>query len=334
MQTDRQRHTIDLSDHGDSAGREAEKPTDIPGRGWKAIIKRVKVGLKNNHTSLLAAGVAFKSLLALFPSIVAVVTIWGLVASPQEITRQVAGFTSALPRDAANLLERQMSQVASTSTRTLSIALAVSVLLALWSASGGMTGLMEACTAAYDEVDTRRFPVKRGIALLLTVGAVVFVLLSLALIAVLPAVLGSIGLASRAETIINIGKWVLLAVLVMAAVAVVFKYAPDRERALMRWVTPGAVIATVLWLIGSALFTVYVNNLGKFGETYGSFAGIVVLMLWLFLTAYVVLLGAQINAEIERQTATDTTVGNARSMGQRGARPADRTPEHFDSPRA
>lgn len=315
------------------AGQDADKPSKIPGRGWTAILKRVKSGVKEKHLSLLASGVAFKALLALFPAIVAAVTIWGLVASPEQITQQVEGFSSALPSGAGELLTSQMESVATSGAGTLSLALAISVFIALWSASGGMAGLMEGCTAAYDEVDRRSFPIKRGIALLLTLGAIVFLLVTLGLIAVLPGLLGNLGLSASVQSAVEIGKWPLLAVLVMVALAVLYKHATDRTRPRLRWVTWGAVVATVLWLIGSALFTLYVNNFGQFGETYGTFAGIIVLMLWLFLTSFAVLLGAEINAEMERQTRTDTTVGSPEPLGRRGAAPADTTPDEDRSPR-
>jgi len=326
-------NTTDRAHAQTTAGRDAGKPSEMPQPGWKAILKRVKVELKDDHVSLLAAGVAFKGLLALFPAIVAAITVWGLVASPQQITEQLEGFTSALPRDAGQLLNDQVANVASGDSGTLSFALAISLALALWSASGGMAGLVEGCTMAYDETDTRKFPIRRGIALLLTVAAIVFLLVAVGLVAVLPSLLDTVGLGSAAELAIQILRWPLLAVLVMTGLAVLYRLAPDRDAPKLRWVSWGAAIATLLWLIGSALFNVYVSNFGKFGETYGSFAGIIVLMLWLFLTAFIVLLGAEINAEIERQTAVDSTVGESRPMGQRGAQPADTTPEDFDSPR-
>ena len=318
----------------ETAGRSADKPTEIPAKGWKAIGKRVVAEIKEDHVSLLAAGVAFKAMLALFPTIIAAVTVWSMVASPSQIESQVQSFTSALPDDAAGLIESQVSNVANAGSSTLSIALISSLALALWSASGGMAGLMEGTTAAYDEVDERKFPIKRGIAILLMLGAIVFLLITFGIIAVVPALLGNIGLGSAARTAIAIAQWPLLAIVMAAALAVIYKYGPDRDDPQLRWASWGAVIATVLWLIGSALFTLYVNNFGSFGETYGTFAGIIILMLWLFLTAFVVLLGAEINSEMERQTAKDTTVGEERPMGQRGAEPADTTPEQFDSPHA
>ncbi len=310
-------------------GRRADRPSEIPGPGWKAIGSRVVASLKLDHVSLLAAGVAFKGLLALFPSIVAIISIWGLVADPQQIATQLEQFTSALPGGAAELLDQQMQQVAASESSTLGVALVISVLLALWSASGGMAGLIEGINAAYDEVDRRKFPVKRGLALLLTFAGIIGLLVTVGLIAVLPAALETFGLGRVGELAIRIGTWPALALLAMAALAGLYKLAPDRDQPRVRWVSWGAVIATTLWLLGSAVFTLYVENFGNFGETYGTFAGIIILMLWLMLTSFIVLLGAEINAEIERQTARDTTVGAPEPLGERGAEAADTTPEQW-----
>jgi membrane protein len=311
------------------AGRDAGSPGELGATGFKAAVKRVVVELKRDHVSLLAAGIAFKGLLSLFPAIVAAISIWGLLASPEQISEQLSGLLGALPDEASALIEEQMTTVAEGAAGTLSIALAVSVLIALWSASGGTAGLIEGCNAAYDEVDERTFPLKRGIALLLTLGAIVFLAVTVGLIAVLPAVLGGLGLGSTAELVVRIAQWPVLGVIVTVALAVVYKYGPDRDQPRVRWVSWGAAIATVLWLIGSGLFTLYVENFGSFGETYGTFAGIIVLMLWLFLSAFVVLLGAEVNAELERQTARDTTVGAPEPIGTRGAVPADSTPDDY-----
>lgn len=329
-QTENRDDVVDLAAEEQRAGRDADAPQEIPGRGWKAIGKRVVAELKRDHVSLLAAGVAFKALLALFPAIIAAVTIWGLVASPQQMTQQLSGFIDALPQDAASLVEDQLTSVAEGGTGALSLALVLSILIALWSASGGTAGLIEGVNAAYDEVDERSFPIKRGLALLLTLGAIAFIIVAIGLLAVLPALLGQLGLGRAGELAIRIGQWPLLALLVMGALAVLYKVSPDRDSPTFKWVSWGAVIATVLWLIGSALFTLYVENFGTFGATYGAFAGIIVLMLWLFLTAFIVLLGAEVNAEIERQTAKDTTVGEPVPMRERGAQAADTTPDDYE----
>lgn len=313
----------------DDTGRHAERPSDVPAAGWKQIGRRVVASLKTDHVSLLAAGVAFKGLLAIFPSIIALISIWGLVADPAEVTEQLEDLTAALPSGAAELLNDQMTAVAAGDTATLGTALIISVLLALWAASGGMAGLIEGINAAYDEVDRRAFPVKRGLALLLTLGAIIGLLVTIGLIAVLPAALGELGLGQVGELAVRIGTWPLLAVLAMGGLALLYKVSPDRDQPRLRWASWGAVIATVLWLIGSAGFTLYVENFGNFGETYGTFAGIIVLMLWLLLTSFVVLLGAEINAELERQTLRDTTVGDPAPVGHRGADAADTTPEQW-----
>jgi membrane protein len=314
-------------------GSDAERPSDIPKAGWKAIGKRVVDALKRDHVSLLAAGVAFKALLALFPAIIAGISIWGLVADPETVTDQIQGLTDALPEEAATLIGQQMEEVAAGGTGALGVAVIVSILVALWSASGGMAGLIEGINAAYDEVDRRKFPIKRGLALLLTVGAIVALLVTVGLIAVLPAIIGGLGLGEAGELAIRIGTWPLLAVLAMFGLSLLYKVAPDRDDPQLRWASWGAVIATVLFLIGSAGFTVFVENFGDFGATYGAFAGIIVLMLWLMLTSFVVLLGAEINAEMERQTRSDTTVGDPQPIGHRGANPADTTPEQWGSER-
>lgn len=315
------------SDRSPDRGLSARTPTDIPGAGWKEVLQRVASGLKEDHVSLLAAGVAFKALLALFPALIAAVSLWGLLADPETITEQIAGLVDALPADVGGIIEQQLTQVAGTGAGALSWTLAVSILLALWSASAGMAGLVEGCNAAYDEVDRRSFVHKRALALGFTVAGVVFLLLALGLIAVLPALLGTLGLGSGAELAVRIGQWPLLALLAMGAIALVYRYAPDRDEPQLRWTTGGAVLATILWLLASAAFTLYVEVAGNFTETYGALAGVIVLMLWLYLTAFSILLGAEFNAEAERQTVVDTTVGDPQPMGRRNATVADAHPD-------
>jgi len=192
----------------------------------------------------------------------------------------------------------------------------------LWSASGGMDGLIKGINIAYDE-EPRSFPKRRGLAILLTFGAIVFVILAVGLVAVVPGLVGNLGLPSVLQTAVRIGSYVLLFVLMMVALAVLYRIAPHRDDPQLRWVSLGAVIATVLWLLGSAGFSYYVNNFGSYNATYGALAGVIVLNLWLFLSSFVVLLGAEINSETEAQTRKDTTKGPERPMGERDAVKAD-----------
>jgi len=307
----------------DGTGREAQTPTDIPKPGWMAIGKRTMAEVKDDNVVLLAAGVAFYFFLALFPALIAMVTIYGLVMSPEQVESQLQSLAGALPADAASLITDQVRSATTSAGGGLTIGLIVSLAAVLWAASGGMNGLIKGINVAYGEVDSRKFFIKRGLAILLTLGGILFFAIAIALVAVLPAVLGSIGLGSIGQTIASIARWPLLAVLMVVGLAVVYRLAPDRDNPRFGWVTWGAVVATVLWLIGSGLFSLYINNFSSYNESYGALAGVIVLLLWLQMTAFVVLFGAEMNAEMEHQTARDTTTGESRPMGQRDAQMAD-----------
>ena len=305
----------------DAHGREAERPREIPPAGWKDILKRTAAEIKQDHVAVVSAGVAFYAFLALFPALIALITIYGLVADPATIERQINDMTSAMSPQVAQLLAQPLTSAAT--GQGLTLGLIVSLAGVLWSASSGVNGLIEGLNIAYDEENQRKFLKKRGLALLLTLGAIVFVILAVGLVAVVPIVLNAMRLGALGTVVANVIRWPLLAVLVMAALGVIYKIGPDRDNPQFRWVSWGAVVATVLWLIGSALFSLYVNNFGKYNETYGALAGVVVLMLWLFLSAFIVVLGAEINSEMEAQTRKDSTVGEERPMGQRRAVKAD-----------
>ncbi len=301
----------------------ADQPTDIPADGWMDVLKRSKGQVKDDHVSLLAAGVAFRFFLALFPGLIAALSIYGLVADPDKVREQVESVLSAVPEEARTIVTDQLSSVASGSGGALGFATIISLLAAIYSASSGMNGLIEAVNVAYDEKETRGFLRLRGLALLLTLGAIVFLVLAVGLIAVLPPILSSVGLGGAASVLITIGRYAGLVLLFIVTLAVVYRYAPDRENPRFSWVGVGALTATVLWILGSVAFGLYVQLFGSYNKTYGALAGVVILLLWLFLTAFVVLLGAEVNSEAELQTAADTTTGESRPMGARGAVKAD-----------
>ncbi len=314
-------------DLADVAGADAERPTEIPPRGWLQILRRSWQESKADNVPLLAAGVAFFGFLSLFPALIATLTVYGLVVSPAKARRQVDQYASALPPESRKVLSDQLTSVAQDNHRALGFGLLVSVLLALWSASGGMSNLVKAINIAYDEDEKRGFVKQRTIALLLTLGAVVFMIVTLGLVALLPAVLGHLPLGEVGRLIVQVGRWVALVLAVMVALAVLYRTAPDRDAPRFRWVSLGAMAATVLWVLGSAGFSFYVSNFGKYSKTYGAIAGVAVLMLWLYLTSYLVLLGAEINAESEQQTVRDTTKGEPQPLGERGAVKADSVPD-------
>lgn len=304
----------------------AEKPTQIPPSGWKQIVTRAWKEGKADNVPLMAAGVAFFAFLAVFPALIALLSIYGLIASPQEAAQQVQSFASALPQSAQQLITSQVTAVAQSSGGALTIGLIVSLAGALWSVSSGVQNLMKATNLAYDETESRGFIKLRGTALLLTLGAIVFVLLTLALVAFVPIVLNLLPLGTAGVVLGQVIRWLALVILATVGLAIVYRVAPDRDSPRFQWVSLGAVIATVLWIIGSIAFSFYVDNFGSYNKTYGALAGVIVLMLWLYLTSYIVLLGAEINAESERQTARDTTKGEPYPMGERGAQAADTLP--------
>ncbi len=307
-------------------GRDADKPTEIPAKGWFQVLKRSLKEMGEDHLTLVAGGVAYSWFLALFPGLIAAVLIYGLLTTPAEVTAQVANISGGLPNDAQSLLTTQLKSIAGGSGGGASIGLVISIALALWSASAGMAGLVEALNIAYDEDEERNFVVKRGVALLLTIGFIIFLAVAVSLVAVFPVVLSKLGTGILVAILAQIARWLLLIAAGVIALALLYRVGPDRDAPAIKWVSQGAVIATVIWLIASLAFSFYVDNFGSYGKTYGALAGVVVLLLWFWITALVVLLGAEINAESEAQTAKDTTKGAPQPMGSRGAVKADEPP--------
>ena len=321
---------IDLRDRERSAagvpGGTADRPRDIPRRGWFQILKRAWKEAKADQVPLIAAGVAFYAFLAIFPAIIAAVLLYGLLADPSQVASQVDQVGKALPSSAQSLLSDQLTTLTSTSQQSLGIGLVIALAGALWSASGGMGNLITAVNIGYDEEEDRGFVKRKGLSLVMTLGAIVFVVVAIALVAVLPAVLNALGLPPVLRVGVEVVRWLGLVVAMMAALGVLYRVAPDRDAPRLRWVSVGAVTATVLWVIASAGFSLYVDRFSSYGKTYGSLAGVVVLLLWLWISAYVVLLGAEMNAEAEQQTGRDTTRGDPQPMGERGAVKADSLP--------
>jgi membrane protein len=308
-------------------GVTAEKPTQIPWRGWRQIVKRSWAENKADNMPIIAGGVAFFGFLALFPAMIAMVSIYGLVASPATVADQVDEISTAMPASATSLITDQLRSITSHSGGALTVGLVVSILAALWSASGGVGNLVTAVNIAYDEVETRGFVRRKLIALGLTLGSIAFVLVTLTLVAVLPPVLEALPLGVVGTVLAQVARWVLLLLVMAGSLAVLYRVAADRDAPRFRWVSLGSLVVTVLWAVMSLLFSLYVDNFGSYDKTYGAIAGAIVLMLWLYLTCYLILLGAEINAETEHQTAQDTTEGDPVPMGERGATAADTLPE-------
>ena len=311
---------------GSVPGGEAEKPTEVPAKGWLQILKRGMAEAKADNVPLLAAGMAYYSFLAIFPTIIAGVLLYSFFSDPAQITQQVNSGLASFPQNARDLITAQITRV---SGQGAGIGAIVSIAVALFSASGGVGNLMAAINTAYDEDETRGFIKKRGTALLLTLGAIIFVLLVIGLVAVLPAVLSVLGSSGAVHWLIQIGRWVIIVGVIMVALAVLYRVAPDRDAPKMRWVSVGAGIAAVLFVVASIGFSLYISNFGNnsYTKTYGAAASFVIVLFWLWIISYAVLLGAEINAESEQQTVADTTKGAPMPMGDRDAVKADSAPD-------
>lgn len=286
---------------GRGRGHGARTPLQVPLRGWKDVLWRVKDEMGRDNITVVAGGVAFFSLLALFPAIAAMVALYGLVASPQDVAAQMQGLSGMLPPQAQGIVQQQMDALTRTSAQALGWGAMFSIGFALWSASKGTRSIVTALNIAYNERDERGIIKSTLLTLALTLGGIILVLLTLTLVAAVPAVLGIIDLGPVWDGLIRLSRWPILFAIVMGALGVLYSIGPDRKPPRWQWTSPGAVIATLLWLLGSIAFSVYVTKFGSYNETYGAIAGVVVLMMWLYLTAVVVLLGAEINSELERQ---------------------------------
>lgn len=307
----------------DPRGRDASRPGKIPAKGWKDVLLRVKGEIGGDNLSIVAAGIAFYVMLSIFPALVAAVTIYGLVADPAQVEAVVANLSGVLPPSALGLVEEQLHGLVQSSSSTLGWGAILSVLIALWSAAKGAKALIKGVNVAYDEAESRGFIELQGLSLVFTLGFIVMGAISVGLIAVLPNLLDRLPLGPTATFVAFAAQWIVLLVLILTALSMVYRYGPAREHARWGWVTLGSVIAGALWLAASALFSWYATSFGNFNETYGALAGVVVLLLWLQITFFLVLLGAELNAELEHQTAVDSTTGEPQPMGERGAVKAD-----------
>lgn len=304
-------------------GRRAEQPHEIPARGWRDILLRVKGEVSKDHVGVLAAGAGFYSLLAIFPALAAAVSIYGLVLDPHDVEHQVSIVVGLIPEEAGAIITDQLASIVNQPRQSLSFGTIFALLFALWSASAAMQTLMTGLNIVYDEEERRGIFRFYATALGLTLGGILGTLIALSLIAALPAALNFIGLPKSVETVILLARWPLLAVFVMIGLAALYRYGPSREKPRWQWVSWGAVVATILWLAGSVLFSWYVSSFGSYNKTYGTLGAVVILLMWFYLTAYVVLLGGELNAEMEHQTAKDTTERRGAPLGARGAYMAD-----------
>ncbi|MBW4709526.1 YihY/virulence factor BrkB family protein [Roseobacter sp. YSTF-M11] len=304
-------------------GRSAETPTELPATGWKDIAFRVKDEIAADRVGLIAAGVAFYGLLALFPAITALVAISGLLIEPSQIVDQLERLSGLMPEEVIQIVTRQATEVAGSREGGLGLAAFAGVLIALYSASKGMASLIEGINVAYDENEERGFIKLKLVTLALTLFLMIGLLVALMATLGLPAVLALLEFGPVFEVLMTAGLWIGLFGLTVFGLSVLYRYAPSRDAPGWKWASPGAIIACLIWVIASAGFAFYVGNFGSYNESFGTLAGVIVLLMWFWISAFIILLGAELNAEMEAQTRQDTTIGPDAPMGSRDAVKAD-----------
>jgi membrane protein len=304
-------------------GRRARAPLQIPWRGWKDILTRTYQEIQNNRLLALAAGVVFYSLVALFPAIAAGVSSYALFANAATIGKHLSIAADMVPAGSLDMLGEEITRIAAKSDGKLTLGFAVGLGIALWSANAGMKAIFDALNIIYHEDEKRGLVRLNLVSLLFTICAIAGTGLAIALVVVFPLLLAAFGLTSSDHPIIGYLRWPLMFVLVILGLAVLYRYGPSRRLVKWRWITVGSVFAALAWLVVSSLFSWYLGNFANYNATYGALGAVVGLMMWMWLSTIVVLVGAELNSEIEHQTARDSTVGPEKPLGARGAVMAD-----------
>lgn len=304
-------------------GRGARTPSEIPRAGWRDILLRVFHKIGEDNLSLVAAGVALNTLLAVFPAMAVLASVYGMFASPAQVAKEIAPFYGILPHDAASIIQTQLQALARPHNQTLGIGAIVSFIVSIYYSSQGVSALMSATNIAYSERERRSFVKLILVAIGFAVGAVIGFVLMLLLTVAVPLALQRLPVPGFVSMVVLVLRWILLWLFAVLGLAIVYRYAPSRDNAQWRWVTWGSVVASTLWLVASVLFSLYVRDFGSYGRTYGALGSVIVLIMWFYLQGYAIVLGAVFNAEAEHQTAVDTTRGPPAPMGERGAYVAD-----------
>ena len=309
--------------HEPGRGREADTPKDIPARGWQDILVRLFWATSANRVLSTAGSVAFFALLAVFPGIAAIVSLYGLFADASTISTHLTLLSGILPTGVLGLVGDQIKLVAHQGNNTLGGAFAISLILALYSANSGIVALFDALNVVYNEKESRSPLRLYATTFAFTLAGVVFTVLALTGVVAMPILLRFVGLPSLTEWLLTTARWPVLLLTIMASLAVIYRHGPSRNEARWRWVTWGSAVAALLWIAASMLFSWYVATFDSYNRIYGSLGAGVGFMVWLWISTVIVLLGGELNAEMEHQTALDTTEGGRKPLGSRGAMMAD-----------
>lgn len=292
------RHGLMRAERDRQSEQEHDAHVEPQRKGWAAIIMAVVERISRDNLTLVAAGVAFYAMLAIFPAIAAFISIYGLFADPAAVQSQLKSLSAFLPNEVLTLLDAAVSSFASKGRTQLNTAALIGFVLALWSAKSGTTSLMTGLNIANDAEEKRGYVMQQVVALSLTLFTVVLALVALTAVAVVPAVTKLFNLEGTVRLALEWGRWPILAIVIELAFAVIYRFGPCKARPKWRWITMGAAVATLFWLLGSAAFSFYVSHFGGYDKTYGSLAAVVILLLWLWVTALVILIGAEIDAEL------------------------------------
>lgn len=311
----------ELSEQG--RGRRAETPLSIPPRGWSDILWRFYERTNEDRLLAIAAGVVFFGLLAVFPTITALVSCYGLFADPQTIGDNLRSLAVMLPEGSFNIVQEQIGRVLSKGSVTLGTTFLFGLALALWSANAGVKAVIDALNVVYGEREKRGFFKLNALSLLFTISGISALLLMVAAVVAMPLALDRLALTNDAKTIVSLARWPILFMMLMSALAVLYRFGPSRPSPRWEWIGIGTLVAAILWVGGSSLLSWYLSNFGDYDATYGSLGAAIGLMMWMWMSSIIVLCGAELNSEIEHQTAVDTTVGPRKPLGLRGASMAD-----------
>jgi membrane protein len=306
-----------------SRGRNASSPLSIPWKGWKDILWRTASQASEDRLLAIAAGVVFYGLLALFPAITALVSCYGLFASPSTINDHLSFLAGVMPTEAYSIVHDQIALVVSKGEAGLSFGFAIGLALALWSANAGTKALIDALNVVYEEDERRGFLWLNLVSLAFTIAGIFAVLLAVAAVVIIPLVLSRLGFAEVTEIVVNVGRWPGLMLGMLLGLSLLYRYGPSRREAKWEWISVGAILATAMWFAGSAMLSYYFANFANYSATYGSLGAAIGTMIWMWMSAIVIVFGAELNSEIEHQTAIDTTVGRPKPLGTRGATMAD-----------
>jgi membrane protein len=317
------RCAVPASRLSEDAACDADHPGDLTERGWLDVLARLAHSLREDGMWLRSAGVAFCAIFAAIPGASVVVAVFGLLANPEAVHRPIEMLGGLVPGNATLFLADQMQAVARTSRMQLGAGLGGGLIAALWGAWSGASGLIAALNVAYREDEARSFLRRAWDAFVVALAAGLFMLLAFAVVAVVPLGLSVSPLSPTVQAVVSFARWPVLAMLCIAALGMLYRFAPCRRAAKWRWVSPGAAVATALWLVSATGFSFYVSYFPSYNQALGLLGTIMMLLTWSYLTAFAVLLGAELNAELERQTTRDTTRGPARRRGERGAAVAD-----------